>query len=180
MRLLLCNLRAHRAFGVVAGIGALLLTTACSAEVVGLAGVSVDERGDPIAVVVACKGTYDAAHLEDVSNLDATTLNIVRDWSFSAVRMMRWNIVESPAATHAKPGGTLVVKPGVPYQLTTFSKADQTTSGSVTFTAADLAGLRPGQVRYFNKNESGGTGDHVVVDATKFESLACDQIAGLS
>lgn len=167
-------------FGVAVGIGALLLTTGCSAEVVGLAGVSVDERGDPIAVVVACTGTYDVAHLEDVSNLDATTFNIVRDWSFSAARMMRWNIVESPAATHAKPGGALELKPGVPYQLTAFSRDEQTTSGSVTFTAADLAGLRPGQVRYFKENQSGGTGNHVVADATKFESLACDEIARMS
>jgi hypothetical protein len=158
----------------------LLLTTGCTAEVTGLAGVSVDQGGDPIAVVVACKGTYDTADLEDLSNLDATTTTIVRDWSFSAAKTTRWNIVDSPTASNPKPGGTLELRPGVPYDLTAFSRDEQTTSGAVTFTMADVASLRLGQVRYFKENASGGTGEYVVVDASEFESLACREIAGLS
>jgi hypothetical protein len=167
-------------FGVALGMGALLLTTGCTAEVTGLAGISVDQGGDPIAVVVACKGTYDTAHLEELSNLDATTSTNVRDWSFSAAKTTRWNIVDSPTASNPKPGGTLELRPGVPYDLTAGSKEEQTTSGAVTFRVADLASLRPGQVRYFKEDVSGGTGEYVVVDATAFESVACREIAGLS
>jgi hypothetical protein len=118
--------------------------------------------------------------LEDVSNFDAIT--IVKEWSFNAARTARWNIVESPTATHPKPAGAMELNPKVPYDLSAFSRDEQTRSIGVTFTAADLARLRPGQVRYFKENESGGrrTGKHVVADVTKFESLACQEIAGLS
>lgn len=168
--------RAPITFGVALGIVALLLTTGCTAEVTGLAGVSVDERGNPIAVAVACTGKFDGAILEDVSNFDKIT--IVRKWSFNATKTMRWNIVESPTATNPKPGGTLVLKPEVPYNLTASSKDQQTTSGSVTFTVADPARLRPGQVGYLKENYSAGTADYVVVDATEFESLVCKEISG--
>jgi hypothetical protein len=178
MRLLLGNLMAPKTFGVAVGIGALLLTTGCTAEVTGLAGVSVDERGNPIAVVVACTGKFDGAILEDVSNLDAITT--ARKWSFSAARAMQWNIVQSPTATNPKPEGTLALNPKVRYNLTASSKDQQTRSTDVTFMVTDLARLRPGQVRYFKENEAGGTGNYVVADATTFGSVACDEIAGLS
>jgi hypothetical protein len=160
------------------GVGALLFTTGCTAEFTGLAGVSVDERGTPIAVVVACKGNFDGASLEDVSNFDV--ISVVREWSFGAARTVRWNIVESPTATHPKPAGTMELNPKVPYDLSAFSRDEQTRSVGVTFTVADLARLRPGQVRYFKENESGGTGKYVVADVSKFESLACQEIAILS
>jgi hypothetical protein len=154
----------------------LLLTTGCTAEVTGLAGVSVDERGNPIAVVVACTGKFDGAILEDVSDLDAITT--ARKWSFSAARAMQWNIVQSPTATNPKPEGTLALDPKVQYNLTASSKDQQTRSSDVTFTVADLARLRPGQVRYFNENQSGGTAEYVVVDATEFESRVCKETTG--
>lgn len=179
-RLLLSRHRARKTYGIALGVGTLLLTTGCTAEITGLAGVSVDERGNPIAVIVACKGTYDTANLEDLSNVSATRLNIVKEWSFSAARTVRWNILESPTATHPKPAGTIELNPKVPYDLSAFSRDEQTTSVGVTFTAADLARLRPGQVSYFKENESAGTGTYVVTDATKFESLACHEIGGLS
>jgi hypothetical protein len=165
--------RMHRTFGVALNIGALLLITGCTAEVTGLAGVSVDERGNPIAVAVACAGKFDSATLEDVSNFD--TITLVREWSFSANKAMRWNIVESPTATHPKPGGTLVLKPEVLYDLKAFNTEAQTTSGSVTFTAADVARLRPGQVGYLKENLSGGTAKYVVVNESTFESLVCKE-----
>jgi hypothetical protein len=161
---------------VALGVGALLLTTGCSAEVTGLAGVSVDERGNPIAVAVACTGRFDGAILEDVSNLAAITT--AKKWSFSAARTTRWNIVQSPTATNPKPGGTLALNPEVRYNLTASSKDQQTRSLDVTFMVADLARLRPGQVRYFKENQSAGTGEYVVVDATEFESLACKEMTG--
>jgi hypothetical protein len=176
MRLLLGNLRAGKTFDVAVGIGALLLTTGCTAEVTGLAGVSVDKRGNPIAVVVACTGKFDGAILEDVSNLDA--INTAKKWSFSAAGAMQWNIVQSPTATNPKPQGTLALNPKVRYNLIASSKDQQTRSRDVTFMVTDLARLRPGQVRYFKENQSEGTAEYVVVDATEFESLACQEIAG--
>lgn len=158
-------------FGVCLGVGVLLLATGCTAEVNGVAGVSVDERGGAIAVVVACQGKFDGATLEDLT--EPATITIVREWSFDASKTRRWDIVESPTATNPKPRGALVLKPSVAYHLTASSRDEQTTSGSITFTAVDLARLRPGQIRYFQENASGGTGRYVVVNAAEFESLAC-------
>jgi hypothetical protein len=86
--------------------------------------------------------------------------------------------VQSPTATNPKPGGTLALNPEVRYNLTASSKDQQTRSLDVTFMVADLARLRPGQVRYFKENQSAGTGEYVVVDATEFESLACKEMTG--
>lgn len=182
-RRLLGTPSARRTFGVALGIGTLLPHSRLhrrNHRPRGRFGRPLRPGRRPHRCRHACKGTYDTAHLEDLSNLDATTLTIVKDWSFSAAKTTRWNIVAAPATTHPEPAGTLELKPEVPYLLTAFSRDEETTSASVTFTAADLAGLRPGQVRYFKESESGGTGNHVVVDATEFESLACREIAGLS
>lgn len=168
--------RTHRTFGVALGIGALILTAGCATEVTGLAGVSVDKRGNPIAVAIACTGRFDTATLEDVSNLDA--ISTEKKWSFTAAKAMRWNIVESPTATHPEPDGTLVLNPKVRYNLTAFSKDQQTRSRDVTFMVADLARLRPGQVGYLKENQSEGTAEYVVVDATEFESRVCKETTG--
>ena len=167
---------AHGTFGVALGIGALLLTTGCTTEVTGLAGVSVDKQGNPIAVAIACAGKFDSATLEDVSNLDAITT--AKKWSFSAAGAMQWNIEKSPTATNPKPGGTLALNPKARYNLTAFSKDQQTRSRDATFMVADLARLRPGQVGYIKENQSEGTADYVVVDSTEFESLVCKETTG--
>ena len=74
-----------------------------------------------------------------------------------------------------KPFATL--KPGQAYHLYGWTNDNTSPADPVDFTAADLAAMKPGQVRY-RSGRANATGDkdlEVVTTAVQFQQHACDR-----
>ncbi len=164
-------------------VGAALLSS-CTVPVGALAGIGVDVDGNLIGHLRVCDESIDGATLyNDISSPTAT----VPTWD----EVGRWEAqppVETTAewSLNAPEGGWAVSKPleplepGRDYTLYGWTKNNTLSASGVTFTLADVAALKPGQVLHWS-GRSGGKPDRDVNEVssrTDFEAKAC-RIIGL-
>lgn len=125
-----------------------LLLSGCGAEMLPLVAVEPDARGGFTAVLRPCGDdlitglSLFGTHGDPEQNVSGWDTTIDRRGADA-----RFPLFSPPAVWHATPVGVQRVVPGYTYELA-FGKAESNYeyTGTVTFTAKDLASLKPGQV----------------------------------
>jgi len=147
----------------------------CTVPIDGVAGITLDRSGRPVAVLDSCKHDLDGASLDlteggggekDVGTWSMTT---------STQTPVQWPLVSTGA-----PSGSVAVQDDpsdldrrATYSLYGWTKDHSYSAVDVTFRLADLAGLRPGEVLVYGDAAEGGTTGHRVVTLAELERLAC-------
>lgn len=157
----------RRAGAVLAGVvGGALLLSGCGAVVLPLAAVRLDASGAPEAVLRPCGDdqiqglSLDGAPADSEKNLSGWRVPGKRQGSDA-----EFPLFSPPAEWHARAVGRQRLVSSYTYELA-FGKAEfnYEYTGVVTFRAADLAALKPGQVWADDRAMSRG----------EFEKLAAD------
>jgi hypothetical protein len=154
----------RRATGVAGMVAGVLLLSGCTPEDLPLAAVRLDATGAPQAVLRHCgDDLIEGLSLEGAPDGSEKNLS---GWRVRGRRHgtdAEFPLFSPPAKWRAKAMGTQRLVPGYSYQLA-FGKAEFNYEyvGVVTFHAADLAKLKPGQVWADGRAMSRG----------KFEKLA--------
>ena len=147
-------------------VGGVLLLSGCGPEDLPLAAVGLDAAGAPEAVLRHCGDdlitglSLDGAPGDSEKNLSGWRVPGKRHGTDA-----EFPLFSPPAGWHAKAIGKQRLVPAYTYQLG-FGKAEfnYEYNGIVTFRAADLATLKPGQV----------WADGRVMSRDEFEKLAAD------
>lgn len=145
-----------------AALVALVLATGCSVERTGVTGVGVDESGALVGYVQMCSDRIDGA------TLYATNGDALGDWNAPGIvtGFAKWSLADPGAWTATQPY-TEPTGSGE-YNFYGLTKDHSTSSTDVTFTLADLDGLKPGEVLY-------GEGPRLErVSEANFRLHACD------
>lgn len=152
--------------GVVVAVG---LLSGCSAEMLPLVAVRVDDAGAVEVVLRPCgDDLVRGPGLTGVATGEEEAGGSVSGWEASGSRRpvdAEFPLFSPPAKWHALPVGEQRMLAGHTYELA-FGKDEYNYeyTGIVTFTASDLAALRPGQV----------WADDRVMSLGEFEELAED------
>lgn len=164
-------------------LGAALLSS-CTAPAVALAGIGEDPTGNLVGYVRVCDESIDGATLYyDISSRTATVPVSVEVGRWEAEPPVEATAVWSLSApdggwTSSKPVEPL--EPGREYTLYGWAEDNTVSASGVTFTLADVAALKPGQVLHWS-GRSGGKPERDVNEVssrTDFEAKAC-RITGL-
>ncbi|MDX3529662.1 hypothetical protein P1P75_25425 [Streptomyces sp. ID05-39B] len=126
----------------------------------GTTGVTVTEDGRPVGVLTTCHDHIDGAMLYEDGAEDRS--GTVAQWSRTppAEGLLTW-----PLTTEGGGGGggwsvddpmPAALERGRTYSLYGWTSDNSWSTAHVTFTLADLAALRPGQVRYFAGDDAPG------------------------
>lgn len=131
--------------GVVAGA---MLLSGCGAELLPLVAVRLGASGAPEAVLRPCGD--DLIQGLSLRGAPAGSDRVLSGWRVPGKRHgadAEFPLFSPPAAWHARPTGEQRLVPGYTYELV-FGKAEfnYEYTGIVTFRAADLTALKPGQV----------------------------------
>jgi hypothetical protein len=159
-------------------LGAALLGS-CTVPAVALEGIGVDPDGNLVGYVRVCDESIDGATLYyDISSRTATVP--------TSDEVGRWEVqppVESTAewSLNAPDGGWTSSKrldplePGRKYTLYGWTKDNTVSASGVTFTLADVASLKPGQVLHWSGRSVGKPERDVneVSSRPDFEAKAC-------
>lgn len=156
-----------RAGAALAGVvGGVLLLSGCGAEILPLAAVRLDAWGAPVALVRHCGD--DLIHGLSLAGAPADSEKNLSGWRVPGQRHgtdAEFPLFSPPVAWQARAAGQQRLVPSYTYELG-FGKAEfnYEYTGIVTFRAADLAALKPGQV----------WADDRVMSRGEFEKLAAD------
>ncbi|MDX3070997.1 hypothetical protein [Streptomyces sp. MI02-7b] len=157
------------------GIAVLAALTGCSPLGVGVTGITVAEDGTPVGVMLVCHDHIDGASLYDV---DADEADEIGSWSRRkpATGFSVWSLRTGGRGWRA---GTplAALDPHHTYTLRGWTDNHSAMTFEVTFTAAQLARLEPGQVRYL-KGEGPGTDrdGYATVSMDAFRADACRDV----
>ncbi|MDX2554472.1 hypothetical protein [Streptomyces stelliscabiei] len=159
----------RRVLAVVCAVSGAVLLSGCTPEIRPLAGVTVDGDGSPRVLVRPCgdapytaptlmgwAGSYEDEPGEDET--DTTVWETDGEWSGDA----DFPLFSPPAAWDAEARGEQRLRSGHTYAFVFYGHTDDQANGSVSFTPADLARLKPGRV----------WADDRVMDTQAFEDLA--------
>ncbi|MFJ1754311.1 hypothetical protein [Kitasatospora sp. NPDC088134] len=149
-----------------AALAALATTSGCTVAVHAVAGISVDQDGHLLGVLMVCSKRIDVVSLEYD---DGHRMATVGRWAADPARgpgPAVWTL-DAPAEgwTAETPMAPLVA--GTTYRLRGGTRDDSSAASSVSFTTADRERLTPGNVRY----ERGS--DVLTVPVAEFEAAAC-------
>ena len=158
-------------------LAAACLTTAaltgCTPRQTAVMGVGVDDGGSPVAYVVACRDSIDFISLTQPGKA------LLGEWGapepvtgMASVRLRDgapgWTVFGDAAP---------VLTPGVTYELSGWEDSrEAVTALEVEFTAEDLAGLRPGEVRRRAGVDAYGDRAYVVESEDRFAENACAEL----
>ncbi|WP_022910249.1 hypothetical protein [Aestuariimicrobium kwangyangense] len=150
-------------------VGLTSLLGGCNVRSVGLAGIGVDAHGSPVGYLQVCENHVDGATLY-VSDVDQTG-----SWQASSpvTDFVRWSLsAPGPGWTIDRALGGL--KPGVDYTFYGWTTDNTSSASGVTFTTADLARLKPGQVMYEGGTNASTTEDLTTISGEdEFRAIAC-------
>jgi hypothetical protein len=161
---------------VLVGLGIAVLgsLTGCTVPVAGVTGIAVSEDGRPLGVMLVCHDRIDGATLYDADHEGAGS-DALGTWSRRkpVTGFTTWSLetggrgwtADVPAAAFAAHHT---------YVLYGWTRNNSWSTAHVDFTAAQFAGLEPGQVRYF-KGEGAGTDrdGYATVSMEDFRSDGC-------
>lgn len=149
-------------------LGAVALTfsmTGCTVPRVGLTGIGVDSAGGLVAYLQVCRDHVDGASVYTVAG-DAELgawrapepVTGFASWSLSA-----------PSEGWTSSTALVPPAPRTRYSLFGWTTDNSSATTAVTFTAAQLASLRPGQVMF----DVGSKQGPLVTDVATFRTQAC-------
>jgi len=163
--------RSPRRAAAALALGAAVLTTSgcigSDTDINGVMGVGVDEGGRPVLVGEVCHGVVVRVDVSGPNRGDQPNEQLA---DLTAEEPVTGSFTLDPADPGAGwTGRPLALPLGPELHIAYASGGEEADSqlGQVTFTAADLAALRPGQVL---SERSDGP-----VDAEAFADLACDE-----
>jgi hypothetical protein len=163
---------------------AAALLSSCTVPAAALAGIGVDAAGHLVGFVRVCDERIDGATLYyDGSSRGATVPASVEVGRWEAQPPVsataQWSLNAPDSGwTSSKPLAAL--EPGREYTLYGWTKDNTVSASGVTFTLADVAALKPGQVLHWS-GRSGGKPErdlNEVSSRTDFDAKAC-RIIGL-
>ncbi|MFD5256785.1 hypothetical protein ACFWM5_28625 [Streptomyces bobili] len=149
--------RVRRAVVTCVGIVALASSAGCTVPVAGITGVTVTEDGRPVGVLMVCHDRIDGATLyEDGAQEDRR--DTVAAWSRTppAEGLVTWPLTTGGGGWSVDDPMPAALEKGRTYSLYGWTSDNSWSTAHVTFTLADLAGLRPGRVRYFAGDDAPG------------------------
>lgn len=164
--------RVRRAVAIALGLGALM---GCTVPSAGRTGVSVSESGRPIAVFVLCH-----------DHIDGATLSIDGEGTEEPRSIAHWEPDEpvtgfaawaldalDGAEQHGSPRRPKRNK-SVTYHVHGWTNDDSWATTGVDFTRAQLAELKPGQIRYWTGDREGTDKyGHRTGTLEQFRTAAC-------
>lgn len=164
-------------------VGAAFLSS-CTVPVGALAGIGVDVDGNLIGHLRVCDESIDGATLYyDISSPTATapTSDEVGRWEAQppVETTAEWSL-NAPEGGWAASKPLEALEPGREYTLYGWTKNNTVSASGVTFTLADVATLKPGQVLHWSGHPGGKPERELneVSSRTGFEAKAC-RIIGL-
>ncbi|MFI8186413.1 hypothetical protein OG539_14705 [Actinacidiphila glaucinigra] len=170
--------RNRRVVLAVLGAAGLGLLSGCGAATTGVMGISVTEDGKPLAVMLVCDGRVESVTLHDADR-GPSRKNRLAAWSRGrpATGFSVWSL-ESGGRGWSVEKTMAPLEPGRTYTLYGWTGDPASTTSGVDFTAAQLAGLRPGQVRWFKGEEMPGTDrdGFATVGVAEFRADACGEL----
>jgi hypothetical protein len=170
---------------VLAGLGMAVLgpLSGCTVAVAGVTGITVTEDGAPLGVMLVCHDHIDGATLYD-SGADSdydpdedepSEPDDLGTWSRRkpATGFTVWSLRTGGRGWSADTP-VAALDPHRTYSLYGWTHDNSWSTIDVTFTAAQLARLEPGQVRYY-KGEGAGTDrdGYATVSMDTFRSEGC-------
>lgn len=162
--------------------GTILITSACLAAVAlagctprqtAVMGVGVADDGSPVAYVVACRDSIDFVSLTQPGKA------LLGEWGAPepVTGMASVRLQDGAPGWTALGDAAPVLATGVTYELSGWEDSrDAVTALEVEFTAADLAGLRPGEVRRRAGVDAYGERAYVVEGEDEFAANACAEL----
>ncbi|MGN6246233.1 MAG: hypothetical protein ACTHQ3_21500 [Motilibacteraceae bacterium] len=155
-------------------VGALAVVTACTVEEGAVAGIGVDAQGRPVGYLQVCRGHVDGAtvYRDDGDERALGSWTAAAPVTGSAV----WSLTDPQPGSADRPERPLEpLETDVTYALYGWTRDNSRSAQSVSFTPAQLAALRPGQVRYAPTDR--GDGGEKVVSLAEFHRSACAGLA---
>ncbi|MFE7840037.1 hypothetical protein ACFU53_29470 [Streptomyces sp. NPDC057474] len=139
----------RKVLGTVGAVAGAVLLSGCSAVDLPLAAVTVNADGAPRALIRPCGDAgYQGLDLDGWTSSDEDE-TVTTGWDTEGERSgdAEFPLFSPPAAWKAEPRGEQRLLPGRSYLLSfgQYGSGDDL-NGKVAFTAADIAGLEPGQV----------------------------------
>jgi hypothetical protein len=158
----------RRLYGIVLIVVGIMSVTSCSPPIAGSTGVSVDAEGHPIIVLAWCGGaTPEGVHIyhyEDTSGPwdtmpgPSSAATVVDDVNFIAPSLDGQTAsvrLDAPQNGWTVKPKSFILRPKVLYQAFGYQGrgSSQVNTGSVSFSAANVAKLKPGSVLVQRYNE---------------------------
>jgi hypothetical protein len=168
--------RVGHAAVACAGAVALASLTGCTVPVAGVAGITVTEDGRAVGVLMVCHDHIDGAGLY-VDHSDDTEW--VATWSRTppATGFVTWPLATGGGAWTVDDPMPAALEPGRTYTLYGWTDDSSWSTADVSFTPALLAGLEPGQVRYYAGEVRGADRDgYLTVPVARFRAEACRDV----
>ncbi|WP_319463597.1 hypothetical protein [Micromonospora sp. RTP1Z1] len=151
-----------------------MLLSSCTVPVDGLAGVTVDEKGNPIGVVRTCEHPLDGATLywpDDPRGSDGQPAELGQ-WEFTGstvTHSLAWPLGAASAADVKGKQTPQAMLPGRTFSLYGWTTDNSWSAANVDFTLTDLEGLPVGKILVLDS----GTRLRVVSEP-EFDALVCE------
>ncbi|MFF3945017.1 hypothetical protein ACFYYN_09360 [Streptomyces sp. NPDC001902] len=159
------------------GIAVCGTLTGCSPEGAGVTGIAVNEDGRPLGVMLVCQGHIEGATLYDSDHADASA-DLGR-WSRAktATGFTVWSL-ESGGRGWRPEVPTAPFAPHRTYSLYGWTRDGSWSTAHVSFTAAQLASLEPGQVRWYKGRGTPGTDrdGNATTSMGEFRAEGCEEM----
>ncbi|MPY38664.1 hypothetical protein FNH04_01415 [Streptomyces phyllanthi] len=143
---------------VLAGtnLAALTLLTGCTVPPAGSTGISVTEDGRPLGVIVVCHDHIDGATL--YTHTDDGKEKTLARWSHAdpVKGFTTWPLETGGQGWKVDRAMPTTLDRRRTYTLYGWTSDNSSSANHVSFTLAQLAGLKPGQVRYDAGDEADG------------------------
>ena len=156
-------------------VGVLLLPVGlagCTVPINAVAGVGVGDDGQPLGMIEVC-----SEHI-DGSSVYQTQDDHLGSWEAkpAATGFTSWSLADGGNGWRVTEAFA-PLKPGQNYTLYGWTNDNSSSAADVDFTTADLANMKPGQVRYWSGklNDAGTKGIYDVTTVEQFRAHACDR-----
>lgn len=171
--------------GLILPLAFVCVLTACSPATTAVMGVSVDADGGPVGVVAVCSGHTDAATLTvwkvpaytaDTSPAPDTRTTGAWQTDRPVTDVGQWSLTTGAPWTATQ---RIKLVEGFTYHLTGSGRGpnnvgNESFAAGITFTLADVAALKPGQVRYATGvDEQSLDSIPAVVSIQDFRAVVC-------
>ncbi len=160
---------AQRFVGAFVACAALATTSACTAAVDAVTGISVTDDGHLVGVMMVCGHHIDGATLYE-AGADADKDVTVGSWTAArplTAGLATWTL-DSPSGGWTATSSLKSLTAKTTYTLYGWTKDNSGSASSVSFTLTDRDRLTPGTVRYE------GAESTVTVPVEEFKTRACE------
>ncbi|MFI9785682.1 hypothetical protein ACIHEI_19610 [Kitasatospora sp. NPDC051984] len=161
----------RRTVPVAAVLAALVALSGCTVASDAVAGISVNEDGRPLGVMLVCGHRIDGATLSTSEGSHQETIGTWTARTALEPGLTTWTL-DAPADGWETGKSATTLDAGTTYHLHGWTKDNSRSSTATSFTPEDLKQLTPGTVRY-DGTASDGSGTTLTVPVAEFQASAC-------